>query len=152
MLEVLPKFRSLKYLELIAECCLDSEERDSESTDPDYDNAGIIMRKLYAGKIGAPFERINVNLRGSSPPWNWTPLVKFSKKVRGKLCCCYSLTEISWCHNRIFASRIDDNGEYQQEVMHGSERVEDSLSQSLSQEPQQSTDTESSNSVESIGT
>ncbi|KAG4414396.1 hypothetical protein IFR04_012459 [Cadophora malorum] len=59
-LKLLATFNNLTKLSLFCERSLgNADPIDSESTDPDYDDAKIIMRDLHKNKIGKPFEDLS---------------------------------------------------------------------------------------------
>lgn len=60
------KFKSLRRLTLQAHQSLGTENYiNSKNTDPDYDEAGHIMRDLYRDKVGPPYEDVTIRLHGS---------------------------------------------------------------------------------------
>jgi len=48
-----------------------ADPENSESTDPDYDDAEKIMRALHHTKVAAPLEELTITLNRSYPPRKW---------------------------------------------------------------------------------
>jgi hypothetical protein len=115
-LDFLPNFANLKRLHILAESDLGTpfnDRADVESTDPDYDDAEQIMRSLHAKKLGIPFEKLTITLGRCGRPPNWREIPGAMIGEQGA----------QWSSRRIWSSRMDLDGKYEQWTEVGYERV-----------------------------
>ena len=115
-LKLLATFNNLTKLSLFCEQSLGNQDPiDSESTDRDCDDAERIMRDLHKNKVGKPFENLSITLDRSYRPKNWR---KAPGGEPGSL-----ETKYHWSVRRVFHSKMNDDGGYEQWVSVGSDRV-----------------------------
>lgn len=111
-LELVATLPALQYLTLCTHHSLGTEcPEESESSDPDYDDADKIMKGLQERKIGAPFERIVIVLDGSYRPPNWRSAIDPDSVHKG------------WSPRRVFVREVDKDGSYSMTVVCGAGRV-----------------------------
>lgn len=113
-LQVLATFRELEILEMHTTLSLGTADMNlATSTDPDYDDAEAIMRNIHASKVGQPFKSIAIILTSARIPvaWakasvpDWDPTKRYVLGIP-----------------RVFCSRVNANGLYEQWVYRGPDR------------------------------
>ncbi|CZT12267.1 hypothetical protein WAI453_011605 [Rhynchosporium graminicola] len=69
---LLSKFQNLNKIHLHAERSLGcADPVDSHLTDPDYEDAVKLSKRMISSKQGAPFETVTITLEGAYRPENW---------------------------------------------------------------------------------